>query len=57
MTEQPKIRDLHHEYLDSRIPFEDLVEVANRSLERNEAEQVIEDDTTAAEPPRTTPAP
>ena len=57
MTKQPRIRDLYQEYLQGRIPFEDLVEVANRFLERYEAERVIEDDTTAIEPPRTTPAP
>ena len=57
MTKEPKMRDLYQEYLHGRVSFEHLVETANRFLERYEAERVIEDDTTAIEPPRTTPAP
>ena len=51
------MRDLYQEYVQGRIPFEDLVEAANRFLERYEAERVTEDDTTAVESPRTTPGP
>ena len=54
MTEQPRIRDLYQEYLEGRIPFEDLVEVANRFLERYEAERTA-DEAAAVESPEGTP--
>ena len=37
------MRDLYQEYLAGRIPFEDLVEAANRFLARYEAEREAED--------------
>ena len=37
------MRDLYQEYVQGRIPFEDLVEAANRFLERYEAERVTEE--------------
>ena len=54
MTKQPRIRDLYQEYLQGRIPFEDLVEVANRFLERYEAERAAEE-AGAVESPGGTP--
>ena len=54
MTEQPKIRDLYQEYLAGRIPFEDLVEAANRFLERYEAQRAAEE-AAAVESPEGTP--
>lgn len=50
MTKEPRMRDMYQEYMEGRIPFEDLVEVANRFLARYEARRTTEE-ATATEAP------